>query len=150
MILQLDGAVRRVDHKLGQHAVACGSQDRGVILRDDTVVKHRHMARSFQAAILDARAGIDKIIGLPISGRAGSVRQRRRLAVDRRCLPVGVAPVVVAIENLDFLETEQKRHRYCRVPLPGRRYGRRHSIWNCESPNSWRVRMSPAPLTTSM
>ena len=116
MILQLDGALRRVDHQLGQHSVACDSQDRGVILRDDTVVKHRHMAWSFQPAILEARAGIDKIIGLPISGRAGSVHQRRRLAVDRRCLPVGVAPVVVAIENLDFLEAEQKRHRYCRVP----------------------------------
>jgi len=80
-----------------------------VINGDDRRLQHFAVLAELRHVKLD-------VISLPFAGRAAGVYQRRMLTVQRRALAVGVAGVLVGVENLHFVLAAEK-HAAVAAPL---------------------------------
>jgi len=75
-----------------------------MVLNEHTVMKHCDIRRFFYRAIgIESGSGVNNIVRLPFARFAGRVDQRDGLLIDRTGLSVGIGRIIVAVENLDFI-----------------------------------------------
>src|SRR5258706_15100313 len=84
------------------------SHELGVILSNHAVMEYRDGAGDIDLAVLEARRGVNDVVDLPLAGRPASIDERRRLSIDRSGLAIGISQIVIAIENLDFIQAHQE------------------------------------------
>ena len=108
MVLQFQRSLGAVWCVFRQNPVPRFAQYFGVVLHQDAVVKDGEVSGRSQFALLEAWRDEDHVIGLPFARRTRRVDQRWILAVDGSATAVGVRPVLVAVEHLQFVPAEQK------------------------------------------
>jgi hypothetical protein len=75
-----------------------------MVLHDDAVVQHRnHRLLGQFALIVPARRFEDDVVGLPFTRGLAGIHQRRRLAINRARLPIGIGPGLIGIQHLHLI-----------------------------------------------
>ena len=86
----------------------CGAGELDMIVDDNSVVENRQKGRLFKLSIgIESGTGEDDIVCLPQAWGPAGIDQRWMLPVDGRGHSVGVSGVMVAIENLNFIQAHQ-------------------------------------------
>ena len=112
-------------HQFGKRTMHGGSQNLRVVLYHDSVMEHGYESGYIDLAVLESRRAVHDVILLPLPRRPACIDQRRRLAVDRCSLAIGVSEIVEAIQHLHLVESQQE---YAAVPaLLAIAFGRRWS-----------------------
>ena len=73
------------------------------VVEQDAVVEDRDEGGFLKLVPVEARRLENDVVGLPFSGLAGRVHEGRELPVNRACLAVGVADVLVGIQDLNLV-----------------------------------------------
>ena len=107
MVLKLDWSLGRVGRVLGELLVPGFTNERRVILNNDSVVKDGGVCGT-QFSAFKARAGEDDVVSLPFAGRAAGVHKRRRLPIQRSGLAVWVGLVPKTVQHLDLVAAEDE------------------------------------------
>lgn len=112
MILELDGACRRVVLVGADHPVACRTDQGGVVLDNNPIEKHRDEGGlDTLADTIEERDLPENIIALPGTRLAGGIDQRGKLSVDRAHGAVGIGGILVVVEHLNLVEPHEKDTR---------------------------------------
>src|SRR5450759_4009406 len=116
VILQRDRS-RRVAGRVRKNGLVRrrAPERRGGVDRDAVVQDGDDRGRVERAARREARRGEGDVVGLPFPWRTRGIHERRKLAVHRGRLAVGIRNVVVAVEYLDLEHAEQE---YTAVAAP--------------------------------
>src|SRR5207249_2160968 len=123
VVLQFDWAFGTVRGVFSEDLVTGLAQNLNVVLHQDAIVKDRDVGRRFQFALLEAWSDEDRVIALPFARRTRRVDQRGVLTVDGGATAVGIGPVLVTVEHLQFVFSEQKNSTV--APLLTVAFGRR-------------------------
>src|SRR5579871_5342861 len=79
-----------------------------MVVDDKAVVQHGHIRRADQGLSLEARAGPEDVVALPLARLAAGVDERRILPVDRGRGAVRIGEVIVTVQHLDLIASHQE------------------------------------------
>jgi len=108
MVLQLQGAGRRVRAIRGYPPVLGGTQEGGVIMHHDAVMQHCDIGRAHELVPVKAGCGPEDIVGLPLARPSTGIDQRGVLAIEGGSGAIRVRGVVVPVEYLDLIQVHQQ------------------------------------------
>jgi len=109
MILELDRASLLHVVVVGDLLVPAGPEVILAVVGDHTVMNHSDIGLLEQVSFgVPLGRFEDNVVGLPLTGRAAGVYERRLVTVDGGSLAVGIRLVVVGVQHLDLISTEEK------------------------------------------
>ncbi len=85
------------------HFVCGGSFKLPVVLDQHPIMQHRDGARVLHHITLPDGLVEDDVIGLKLASFTAGIDQRRRLAIDRTRLSIGIGLIVITVKDLYFM-----------------------------------------------
>ena len=105
MILQGDGKPIGMCFVGRAGLVGCGAYQFGVVVHQDVVVENGKIGRAFHFTFVVEPGSMEyDVVSLPFPWRAAGVDCGRVLGIQRSCHSIGVCFIVIAIQDLNFVD----------------------------------------------
>lgn len=108
MILQDEGASRAMRAVAGKLFVLGFSLQLLRVMDHDAIMENRDHGRSEDTIAFEHRPPPDDVVALPLARLAAGIDEGRELSVNRACDAIGVDGILKSIEDLDFVDAEEK------------------------------------------
>ena len=107
MFVKFDIAVRRMGLERDDLAMVGAAEESAAVMEDDAIVNDSDVTGfGLFSGIIPAWSFENDVVGLPFAGTFAGVYEGRGLAVNGARLAIGIGLIIVRIENLDFVSTE--------------------------------------------